>query len=106
MISKLINGYLFYWCEACGWSHSVPVNAKGGNVKNSWNMKGTEECPTLSPSVRHYYTHPETKQMITICHYHIKNGNIEYCGDCPHKFAGKTVPLKPIPEDYRLPEAT
>lgn len=95
MISKLISGNLYYWCEGCWRAHSVPINR--------WQYSGTEDNPTISPSVRHYYTNPENNQETTICHYFIRNGNIEYCNDCEHKLKGQTLKLIDIPDDYGLP---
>lgn len=99
MYAKLINNNLFYWCEGCGHCHHVPVDGSRG-----WQFSGTIENPSLSPSVRHFYTDPETSAQITVCHYWLKNGNIEYCGDCQHKFANTTRQLISIPEDYGLPQ--
>lgn len=101
MISKIINNHLFYWCEGCKFAHHVPFG------EGVWKFEGTEENPSLSPSVRHFYIKPATETEpqveITICHYWIKNGNIEYCGDCQHQYSGQTRKLIDIPEDYALP---
>src|ERR1700739_1992527 len=80
-----IREYVYYWCSGCDRAHSVP--AERGN----WNKR--VEPQTLHPSVRPYYVHPETKVEITSCHYFLKNGVIEYCGDCPHDLNGQKVPL-------------
>lgn len=58
----------------------------------------------LSFTLRCYYTHPETRAEVTTCHLHIKNGKIEFCGDCPHDRNGQTVDLPDFPEGYSLPE--
>lgn len=31
------------------------------------------------------------------CHLFIRAGQIEFLGDCTHEFAGKTVPMEPLP---------
>jgi hypothetical protein len=36
----------------------------------------------------------------TLCHYFIRDGKIEFCGDCPHELAGQTVPLPDVPAGY------
>jgi hypothetical protein len=33
---------------------------------------------------------------VTDCHYHLRAGVIEYCGDCAHALAGKSIPLPEI----------
>ena len=30
------------------------------------------------------------------CHLHITDGNVEFCQDCEHEMAGKTVPMEPF----------
>lgn len=90
------RAYVYYWCAGCGHAHSVPAER--------WHWNGSIELPTLSPSVRHYYTKPGTNEEVTTCHYRIKNGQIKYCGDCPHKLSGQNMPLQEIPEDYGIPD--
>ena len=78
-----------YTCPGCKHEHTVPAKR--------WNWNGSVDKPTLSPSVRHFYTKisPETGKSIevTTCHNHVKNGVIEYCGDCQHSFSGTKVEL-------------
>lgn len=96
MISKLIHGCLFYWCEGCKHAHNVPIDR--------WTWNNDLENPTISPSVRHFYNHPYDWREITTCHYWIKNGSIEYCGDCEHELKGQIRKLVDIPENYGLPQ--
>lgn len=95
MIAYHHNGHLFYWCEGCKCCHNVPAER--------WHWNGSLEKPSLHPSVRHFYTKPPDKTEITTCHYHLKNGEIQYCGDCQHALNGQTRPLIPIPDNYGLP---
>ena len=88
--------YVYYWCVGCAHAHSVPAER--------WSWNKSIDVPTLHPSVRHYTTHPETKVETTICHYHLKAGVIEYCGDCQHDFKGQKIPLQDIPDDYGVPD--
>lgn len=74
-------------CPGCKHLHSVPPDR--------WNWNKSIETPTLSPSVRHYYTHPD-KGDITTCHYFVQEGRIQFCGDCPHLLSGQTVDLPEI----------
>lgn len=90
------NGYLQYKCPACG-SHAIPVQATDKN----WQWNGDLEKPTISPSVKHFYPgssydeHPNLPKFI--CHYLIRDGNIEFCGDCTHDKSGQTFPLPDYP---------
>lgn len=82
------NKEIVYWCEGCGGIHSVPADR--------WNFNGNCDKPTLSPSVRHFYTKPKTNEQVTTCHYHVQDGVMKYCGDCAHKLSGQNCELKSI----------
>lgn len=98
---------LLYNCPACGNLHFVRVGTwPGGAV---WTWDGNAEKPTFSPSIKVTGTQPVTDaevEAITAgqkiaprplcCHFFIRAGQIEYCGDCTHAMAGKTVPMEPI----------
>ena len=83
--ARLSDSQLVYFCPGCGRLHSVPADR--------WNWNGSTESPTLSPSVLHFYEHPKTKQRETVCHYFIREGNIQYCSDSPHELAGQTISM-------------
>jgi hypothetical protein len=88
--------YVYYWCGGCGHAHSVPAER--------WHWNGSTDAPTLSPSVRHFVMHPDTKAETTTCHYHLNDGVIEYCGDCPHSLKSQKVQLQNIPDGYGIPD--
>ena len=88
--------YVFYWCGGCRCAHSVPAKR--------WNWNKNTESPTLSPSVRHFIPAGEGRPEKTLCHYHLRNGVLEYCSDCPHALNGQKVPLQEIPDDYGIPD--
>lgn len=83
----LESGHVRYRCPGCKHDHCVPAER--------WNFNGDLEKPTLSPSVRHFYMR-ENGEQVTTCHYHIKDGIIEYCGDCGHFLKNKKVELPEI----------
>lgn len=82
---------IYYKCPGCKHLHSV--------CPKRWNWNGSLESPTFSPSVRHFYQHHETNQEITICHYFVKDGNIQFCGDCEHELKNQIVPLSELTEN-------
>jgi hypothetical protein len=86
------EAYVRYQCPGCRHDHCVSAK--------HWNWNGDIEKPTLSPSVRHYITYPEgtsrAGQEHTVCHYHIREGWIEYCNDCEHSLNGQRVLLPEI----------
>lgn len=86
--------YIHYYCPGCKRNHSVPATR--------WRWNGSVESPTLGPSVRHYIPVDGERVEQTICHYFVRNGKIEYCGDCEHELKGQTVEMiEPtnVPED-------
>lgn len=89
--------YIYYWCPGCKHAHSVPTQR--------WSWNKSVESPTLSPSVRHFIK-PQNGPEETLCHYFLRDGILDYCGDCLHEFSGQRVPLQEIPADYGIPENT
>jgi hypothetical protein len=86
------GSYWLFWCPACKCGHGIPTPR--------WGFNGNVNCPTFTPSLRRYYTDPETKQEHTTCHLNVTDGQIIYHGDCPHDFKGRTVPMEDLPPDY------
>lgn len=77
-----------HWCLGCQQLHIINVE-KPNRCNAMWKFDGNLESPTFSPSINHP----------GICHYFIKNGNIEYCSDSKHEFSGKIIPMPDFPED-------
>ena len=83
-----VHHSLLYFCPGCKETHSVVVQAEEGPV---WDFNGDYDKPTVSPSVRHFDADG------TFCHYFIRDGKIEFCGDCEHELNGQTVDLPDWP---------
>jgi len=77
-----------HFCPGCKEIHVITYKSDHGPV---WKWDGNIETPTCQPSIRLFVGDK------TICHYFLKAGNIEYCGDCEHELSGKTVPLPDWP---------
>ena len=71
-----------FMCPACKENHYVGIK---GPVTWDWNQ--SLEAPTFSPSVLVWWS--DTKR----CHSFVRNGRIEFCGDCTHGFSGQTLEL-------------
>jgi hypothetical protein len=86
------EGILVHWCPACKSVHQIHVKDRNhsGAV---WTWDGQFESPTFSPSIK------VTLYSGGICHYYIKQGKIEYSGDCTHSLAGQTVDLPDLPNE-------
>ena len=80
---------IWFWCPGCEQSHAFGT---------SWTISGTEEMPTVSPSilVRWDFGPERTPRR---CHSFIKDGSIQFLNDCWHKLKGKTVPLTDVNEE-------
>lgn len=88
------SGVYMHYCPGCQHGHQVQTPR--------WSFNGSLELPTFSPSLRHFYRSPNDGTEVTTCHYHIVDGNIAYCGDSPHEYAGKTIPLPDFPVGYQI----
>lgn len=80
------DAYMF-WCPGCKTNHLFDVRTDGGHP--NWTFNGDMERPTFSPSL-HYPTQ--------VCHLFLRDGAIQFLGDCTHELAGKTVALADIDE--------
>jgi hypothetical protein len=89
-------------CPACG-EHVIAVSPPFSNGA-SWSFNGNFERPTFNPSLlvktgrQVDPSHEMSPEMMgerynRICHSFIREGMIDFCGDCTHELAGKTVPL-------------
>jgi len=104
-VDKRGGALYLHWCEACGHAHTYPV---GINGRPNWTFNNDVESPSFTPSMHIFIPagpYGENEEMVpqrTTCHYYLTNGSIQYQGDCHHDngYAGKTVPLKEIPDDY------
>lgn len=108
------GGRLLFWCPGCDGAHQVQI-ADGPGPQ--WSFNGNYDRPTFAPSVLvksgHYCSGQEGKDCwctyearfgkpapfeCFVCHSFVRDGQIEFLGDCTHALAGKTVPLEPFDE--------
>lgn len=87
-------GYLIR-CPKCGW-HKFPKVGKQGAT---WTFNGDFERPTFKPSMNESVgPMPEGSKhagKILRCHFVITDGIQNFCHDCTHDMAGKSMPLMP-----------
>ena len=101
---------LGFWCPGCNELHAVRV---GDGPHPRWSYNGNPDRPTFSPSIKVTYRHPKGysnenpaprgwkgEYVEDICHSFVRDGQIQFLGDCTHDLAGKTVPLPPLPADW------
>jgi len=95
------NGGYGHWCPGCGYGHEINVEPDRRGVK--WLFDGNVSKPTFSPSInlkvntpdmgKHYQSDYPSR----VCHYFIRQGMIQFLGDCTHSLKGQTVELPDIP---------
>lgn len=106
-LRKVEDGYA-HWCPACKEMHRLP---------NGWNFNGDVNKPTFTPSFRHsgvatvrdengtwtgeWVLDGNGKPVPEICHYILTDGILNFCGDCSHDLAGKSVALPVLPAFYQ-----
>lgn len=78
------SAYVFD-CPGCNQSHLVPMPR--------WTFTGTREKPTFNPSLLCTTRFTDAGRPTAICHSFIRDGMIQFLGDCTHHLAGQTVPI-------------
>jgi hypothetical protein len=74
------DGTYSFYCPGCKHSHGV---------NDRWKIDLNTN--TIHPSVLVRTPRPKGEKR---CHSWVRNGSIEYLGDCTHELAGKTVPME------------
>lgn len=82
-----------HYCPACEHIHQIAVVQPFKNGAQ-WSFNGDFDRPTFNPSIAIAAQIPTAR-----CHYFIRDGKIEYCGDCYHDLSGQVVDLPDIPEE-------
>jgi len=98
---------LWLWCPGCNEYHAVKVN-----TSNGWNWNGSQEKPTVTPSILVRGTKPisdeEAKRILNgehiesiplVCHSFVTDGRIQFLSDSTHVLAGQTVDLPELDEN-------
>ena len=87
-----------YWfiCPGCKEAHAID---------DSWQFNGDFAKPTFSPSFL-TWNDPDPRAAEGSkfrtgwrCHSFIKDGQMQFLGDCTHALAGQTVPIPPWSDD-------
>lgn len=114
---KCVDGRVSFKCPGCKLSHSMPVAGKTSSSVE-WEFNGDVDKPTLSPSIlarggccyepnwhqSEKHGEPCDKgspdedgiSMCHVCHSFVRDGRIEFLGDCTHELAGNTVDMLPV----------
>lgn len=89
------DGFTFF-CPGCREMHAIRVGGACG-----WSYSGDAENPTFAPSIRVSGVIVDDDGMFVadkVCHSFVRNGRIEFLGDCTHALSGQTVDLHDLPK--------
>lgn len=92
--SEHADGGWMHWCPGCEGMHAIAVEKPFDNGAK-WTFNGDHDKPTFNPSVKIDFRVCGEQR---VCHYFIREGVIEFCGDSTHALKGQHVPLPLIPE--------
>lgn len=85
------DGAYLHWCPACQEVHQLP--------SNGWTFDGNVDCPTYTPSFKHWWTnHATTPPTTQICHYTLTAGVLHFYADSTHTTRG-AIPLPELPPE-------
>jgi len=87
-LHRVADDFYAFHCPGCGNAHAVTVNGKINSSGASWTWNGSMDKPTFTPSINCNPGSPENH-----CHSWVRNGMIEFLGDCHHSLAGQTVEI-------------
>jgi hypothetical protein len=85
--NNLEDGNKSFWCPGCERYHGIDPK--------KWKITVVEGLPTVQPSILGEYYNWKYKKEIR-CHSYIKNGKIQYLGDCGHNLKNRTVNMKEL----------
>ena len=101
----LQGGRVGFMCPGCSTMHQVRVEGEG---RPRWDWNGNADAPTFSPSINvttgHFVPGQERGGWCVLsggadpcdcerCHSFVRDGRIQFLGDCTHALAGQTVDL-------------
>lgn len=91
-----LKGELTFNCPGCKCAHHVFVEGIRNNLHYEsspvWGWNKSFDKPTFTPSILVSWNEG-INQVKNVCHSFVKDGFIQYLGDCTHEYANKTIEL-------------
>ncbi len=87
----------WFWCPGCKIHHSFRTKLGTGERPGPvWTYDENVEKPTFGPSLmcNRGITEDHKAAGGHQCHLFLKNGIVQYLGDCTHKLAGQSIPVE------------
>ena len=81
-----------FFCPGCQCAHGVTVanENKAAGQRPVWGWNGSMDSPTFTPSV---LVNGMNGSVGIRCHSFVKDGMIQFLGDCAHDLKNQTVSL-------------
>ena len=101
------TGDFGYWCPGCNEMHTIAVT-KRNRSGASWTFNGDATRPTFAPSINYRVNTPDMGEYYqpnvgsTVCHHFVRDGKIQFLGDCTHALKDQTVDLPEFPDVKHL----
>ena len=86
IVPTINSSKLTFWCPGCKCGHYIT---------DAWKITGTDEEPTVTPSVLVKGAVGNPPRTIR-CHLFIKQGMIQFLNDCDHELAGQVVQMEEL----------
>lgn len=116
VLYEVAKDHIAYQCPGCGERHQLPI----GVGSPAWFYNGNPDKPTFSPSIlargirsnltdeemdayQREFPGPGTREAGMkskygfICHHFVRDGKIEFLGDCTHDKKNQTLEMVPWP---------
>jgi hypothetical protein len=94
---KHTGGRAHFMCPACDSIHTISVAYDEADPKRPiWGWNNSDDSPTFTPSINRILG-PYPDGSSKICHSFVRDGHIQFLGDCTHAFAGKTMEIPDFP---------
>jgi hypothetical protein len=75
--------------------HAIPANQPKG-----WTFNDNLDKPTFSPSILINGDPKFVNPTAPRCHLFVRDGQLQYCGDCSHELSGKTVEMEDVNKGF------
>lgn len=92
----------YFHCPGCEDLHCYTVGPPNGQEPR-WTRTGSDEKPSFAPSLLVRCTYPpgwkkgQHEEEKTVCHLFLREGVLEFLGDCTHTLKNQKVPLPEPP---------
>lgn len=94
-IRTTLGGGQIFFCPGCNSTHAVNLSSRA-----RWTYNNNPDAPTFAPSILVTYDGADTGHDDAPperCHSFVRDGQIQFLGDCTHALAGKTVVIPDWP---------